>query len=421
MMASCNNFPRNRKPTFMTDCQDVLEQYAVFACPVSNKFHGHQPTSTYEEFIRVPKKCCIFEELDTNTFWHVFLEQDVQQSTDGTIICNFIEKKRYRINHYMNTHRKMFFTRLPTPYTIGKTTNKHRKLLTLEHFAKSPLLLKLFIKSRLESYKATIMPIYEPYYLDITQWFDVYNDDEANNNNNKCNRNDNDDSNSGHSSDNNDDDDDDDDKSTFCPIPFRPTSLDTYLTFLKKKRTILFELLRMYAINKAKNHTHAGDGDGDNDDNSSTDIKSVNVKEVKHCSLSSLCRSKRRAIKEFKCKETHPNSCKHIADALLLSGHQNATQLTILKRPLSICHFLVDKYLNKYDESVVANLLNFECFFEKMDMQNNYENPNLENIPSLMNVFTEIYGRVTSAHRLCAPEHYLTKDWETWLDSILNQ
>lgn len=183
----------------------------------------------------------------------------------------------------------------------------------------------------------------------------------------------------------------------------RPTTLtSTFPEFLHLYRAVLFEVIRQYA-----------------ESDECLDEYNMMAKSVRDRSVCSarVFTEKRNITPELKCLSSTAASCPHI------QAHMQSGRLSLFK-PEKICHFLVDKLLDDYDETEINTVLGFKCCFqEDSPLPGNDANASkLANVHmAKLRVFacTKLIGRRVKIHRLCLPSEYLTAEWYLWTLSIL--
>lgn len=344
---------------FLNTFDDLLPSYKISLCPITNRIHTDEIINGND--INKVANCCILEENTTGIKWHAFMSLPISPMTNGESICQFFEKDRYIIKHYVQHTDKIVLTKLAN-------SNEAFYLRSLEDLTKTRHVLKYFISAQLNYYKTNIYEKIKPYHMCAYQLFDIFNGEQDVNSNN------------------------------IMSIFFRPISIvvDPPI-FYDQKRKAIFELIRLYA----------------NSNECTNNVLYNNMKNTKdrlYCSAMYFIQG-RSIAPELSCSYTSMDSCQHIIemDALTLNG---------LSRPKNLCRHVLEKLISQKDDALVSNMLDFKCIFRQMDEINEKLNNTSTKRPSILNAFNGIYGRKTTIHRVCLPTRLLTSAWNKWLDGL---
>lgn len=184
----------------------------------------------------------------------------------------------------------------------------------------------------------------------------------------------------------------------------RPTTLaNTFPDFLHLYRMALFEIIRNYAESDECISEY------------NMMMKSVRDRSV--CSARTFT-EKRHTTPELKCLSNTAASCPHI-QAQMQSGRLS------LYKPDKICHFLIDKLLDDYDETEINTVMGFSCCFQNdspiknSELKNNTKFADIHMAKLRVFACTKLIGRRFKIHRLCVPSEYLTAEWFLWTLSLL--
>lgn len=358
---------------FMKEATDVLLFYKVSNCPINNRIHRDilpcaanpsigSSSSLSMSTTKTPN-CCIFEDNSDGSKWHVYLTHPIHFTQTGDPVCSIVESNRYLIKHYLDSNLKMLFTKLPDLLGDGST------LKALEHIATNGRVLRTFIASQLDYYQKNIYPIITPYNICPMQIFDIFNGEN------------------------------DIGRGMFSPIAFRPVTLiSDPCDYLDRKRRVFCELLRLYTESEecADRYLSAG----------------LKIKDRLHCSASRFTQSRQVPI-ELLCSYGAREKCRHVRETepMMTAAHG------LPARPTVLCQYVLEKYLEQYDDAMVSETFGFTCIFREMDTFNEIQK--LVKRPPLMFAFNALYGRKTVIHRLCLPAYILNSTWSKWFDNIL--
>lgn len=154
-------------------------------------------------------------------------------------------------------------------------------------------------------------------------------------------------------------------------------------------------------------------------------------RERKICSASTFA-SSRHIVHEFRCSAKNSDHCPHIMAATNLNGQLE------LNVNADLCHFLLSRYLETFDESQVNATFDFKCqynmtipkiskknatqhySYDHHQQQQQHHHRSIDHTQNNVQIFQSFMGRHVMLHRMCVPTKYLSVNWFRFILKLLD-